>query len=117
MAYRIGKCVQCQVRIAVQDVNGMFTHFKEIYRVADLYYDIYKTIRLEEDEKIIEKEIIVENGHKVKIAICKNCLEQPDLKKICEELTHPESQAGNDNLLKFIRKLGQPNKIEGLSVF
>lgn len=116
MAYKIGKCCQCSTRIAVQDANGMFVNFKDCYRNADLFFDIYKTVRLEEDGKIMEKEIIVENGHRVKVAICKDCLEKSDMRKILDELTDVESQAGSDQLKTFIKLLGEPKKIERAAV-
>ena len=96
MAYKIGKCCQCSNQIAVQDANGLLASFMDNYRCGYLFYD-YKNVR---------------DGHKVVVAICRECLENPNLNKIVDELIDDESQAGTVETKNFIKSLGEPNRIE-----
>lgn len=70
--YRIGFCPQCQVRIMVRDTDGRFNSFKPNYRNAYLEFP---------------------DGHRVKTAICAECLENPDFAKLMTSICHDQSEA------------------------
>lgn len=89
MHYKIGHCTQCEAQVMVRDTNGMWNSFMPKFKQAEMYY---------EDE------------HRVRITICSDCLEKPELSKIHENLIHSESQTG-ESAKETLRKKVNPVKV------
>ncbi len=88
--YTLGKCPQCNIQIAVQDVSGRWNSFKPNYAEANLFYA---------------------DGHELRTTICKDCLENPDFKKLIDSITAEGSQAASRKSLDRIKDRGLPVSI------
>lgn len=91
MAFKRGHCPQCGCRIMVKDSNGMLNG-----RMPNW----------------CETEMVFEDGHRVRINMCADCIDQPDFEKIIDELTHDESEISLESVKKNLkRKNGKKEQI------
>lgn len=91
MSYRLGHCPQCGAQIVIQDTNRRWNSFKKNYRLADLIFD---------------------DGHRCRTAICNSCLENPNFEKLIQSITCETSQACNEKVKTFLKSKNIPIGIQ-----
>jgi hypothetical protein len=84
-AYTVGKCPQCGVQIQVQGTDGRWTTRKPNCRQAD---------------------ILFQGGQRVRVCLCKDCLESPNRAAIVSAIVHPASNASSRATLDMIQTYG-----------
>ena len=93
-AYKIDKCPGCGVRVMVQDADGRFIP-KQNCKMTDLVYDIKN-----ETENGMR---ILEDAHSIRITMCLNCFENPDLEKLHAAIMHDEMEGVPDSAKAFFK--------------
>lgn len=89
--YKIGGCIQCGKNMVIRDCAHMIVSKKPWHREVD---------------------VIFEDGHKLRIPICMDCLDDPDFHKIKESFCADDSQSQSME----VKKVFNERKWEGCTI-
>lgn len=90
--YKIGFCTQCGTQVCVPDINGRMSILKSNWTQA---------------------EVELEDGHIVRVVVCKNCSENFDAEQVMENILAQGSKAfNNEESRKLVAKKRQVTNVE-----